>query len=69
MTIVDTYSFVFFRPGFPSNAPGCLPRLDPGFGPGIPRGLSGIWARFKSELTGEEPSLPGETCAVGGDES
>jgi hypothetical protein len=63
-----TYNFVFFRPGFPKSAPGCLPRLDPGFGPGIPRGLSGGGTGVASELTGEEPSLPGETCAVGGDE-
>ena len=63
-----TYSFAFFLPGFPKSAPGCLVRLDPGLGPGIPLGLSGGGTGVASELTGEEPSRPGEVCAVGGDE-
>lgn len=64
----STYSFVLLRPGFPGWEPGCLPRFEPGFGPGVLLGLSegktGA-TLFISEFTGDEASgCGGETGAV-----
>lgn len=63
----STYSFVRLRPGFPGWEPGCLPRFEPGFGPGVLLGLSEgktVVTLFISEVTGDEASGCGGEGAV-----